>query len=58
MELHELIDAQEGPEPALVRDAGRTQIARGSKTVLAFFAPADKRLLNQHYPFLARLKPL
>ena len=35
----------EGPPPVTIKDAGRTQIARGSKTVLAFFAPIDKSLL-------------
>ena len=58
LELHKQLDNQKGPEPIMIRDAGRTQIAWGSKTVLAFFAPTDKELIKQHYPFVSKLKPL
>ena len=58
MDLHKFIVDVQGPEPIIVRDAGRTQIAQGSKTVLAYFAPANKALVKQHYPFMMLLKPL
>ena len=43
--LKEVIADSGGPPPVIIRDAGKTQIARGSKTVLAFFAPINKSLL-------------
>ena len=52
------VDELGGPPSIVIRDAGRTQIARGSKTVLAFFAPIDESLLEEHYAFLKTLKPL
>ena len=47
-----------GPPPIVIKDAGRTQIAAGSKTVLGCFAPVDESLLTEHYPFLTTLNPL
>ena len=43
-ELEELVKLGSPPAVTIV-DAGKTQIASGSKTVLAFFAPVDETLL-------------